>query len=123
MMAVELQSEVGEEFEFNNRGWHYLNQFAEVLGFCWPHDSDGAEKRSLSKSEASELADAIERGVGSGSPSEIAVRVSALLTQRLVVPSKSPLFANDPIKIEARTIDYWKQFVRFARRGGFSVEY
>ena|SRR2546423_6388659 len=122
-MGFDLMSESGEEFQFNNSGWRYLMEFAEAHGFRWPVESSGEEKDALSADESSALADAIERGIGDGSSFEIAARVSDELTKRLVTPTDSPLFRNDPLKFDARTIDYWNEFVRFARRGGFSMTF
>ena|SRR5437879_1408238 len=120
-MSVDLQSTSGEEFDINNSGWRYLLTFAKANGFSWPLADDGEEKEDLTEDQAKALADAIERGMGSGSPSEIADRVSAELTRLLVTPSKSPMFPDEPLKFSARTMDYWKHFIRFARTGGFSI--
>jgi hypothetical protein len=122
-MGFDLRSTSGEEFWFNNSGWRYLMTFAEAHGFEWPRDSRGEEKDALTADDAAALADAIERGIGQESLSELAKRVSTELTSLLVTPSESPLFSNEPLAFRPDVIDSWRQFIHFARKGGFSIEF
>src|SRR5688500_18368365 len=117
-MSVDLLNDAGEEMTFSNSGWRYLLEFAAAHGFRWPTDQDGDDADSLSDAQSGDLADAIERGVGVGSPDEIAARVSRELTEFLVIPSNSPNFRGDPIPMTARSIEYWNEFAAFARRSG-----
>jgi hypothetical protein len=122
-VGFDLQSETGEQFWFNNRGWRYVLTFAEAHGFRWPLEPDGEEKETLDAPQAAALADAIERGLGSDGSAAAADRVSAELTALLVTPSDSPVFSDAPLRFEAKTIDYWRQFIAFARLGGFEIDY
>jgi hypothetical protein len=122
-MGVDLRNATGEEFYINNSGWRYLIEFAQAHGFRWPTAQDGDEDEALTAAEASELANAIDRGIGDGPPDDVARRVAEELTKLLVTPSKSPIFPQNPIAISAKTIDYWREFTRFARRGGFSIQF
>jgi hypothetical protein len=122
-MSFDLQSESGEEFSFSNSGWTYLLEFAAMNGFGWPVEANGDDKESLSAGEAAAMADAVISGIGAALPTDVAERVSEQLTQRLVTPSKSALFREDPLRIDAKTIEYWKSFAAFARRGGFTASF
>jgi hypothetical protein len=121
-MGVDLISESGAEFRFTGSGWGYVIAFAEAHGFTWPTDDAGEDEVTLEAREAGALADAIERGIGAGTADEVARRVSRELTELLVTTSKSSMFPDAPIVLQARTIEYWREFVRFARSGGFSLD-
>jgi hypothetical protein len=120
-MGVDLINDAGEEFQFRNAGWKFLLEFAESAGFIWPCNETGEALDRLSADQAALLADAIEKGVGTRSDAEAAKHASEVLTDRLVIPSKSPLFRNDPIVIDEKGIRYWRDFARFARLGGFNL--
>ena len=122
-MGVELSSESGEQFQSNSSGWRYLTEFAGAHGFRWPATESGEEIDALDAHQAAALANAVEQGIGRGTSAESAVRVSEELTNLLVPPTDSPMFKNDPLKFEERTIDYWKEFIRFARCGGFTLSF
>ena len=122
-MGVDLRSTSGDEFQFSNSGWRYLIAFAETHGFQWPIEVDGEDKDALDADEAAALARAIERGMGSGSSSEMAQRISTELTKLLVTPSSSELFSNEQLIFRPETVDHWIRFVSFARSGGFSMEF
>jgi len=121
-MGVDLRNELGEKFFINNTGWRYLLEFARARGFAWPMDQAGDEAEALTSTQSAALASAIEVGIGDGRAEEVAIRVSEELTRRLVTPSTSPIFRQEPIALPAKTIDYWREFARFARRGGFAIE-
>jgi hypothetical protein len=120
-MGFDLTSESGEKFQFSNSGWRHMMEFAKSHGFVWPAAEGEEDKGELTATEAAALASAIEQGIGDAPASEIAPVVSEHLTKLLVTPSRSDRFPIDPIRIKPRTIDYWRQFIRFARLGGFSV--
>lgn len=119
-MSVELINDAGESFNFSNRGWFLVVEFSNAYG--WSRVVDDEDAR-LNADQASEMANAIEIGIGEGSSDETSVRVAREMTDRLVVPSQSAMFSNEPIVINASTILYWKQFISFARRGGFSIDF
>jgi hypothetical protein len=98
-------------------------EFAAIHGFRWPTDNKGEDVARLTMAQSNGLADAIERGIKNRGSIEAAGLVSQALTQRLVTPSESALFPSDPRSVTATTIDYWKEFARFARVGGFSIEF
>jgi hypothetical protein len=77
----------------------------------------------LTAAQAGEPANAIERGIGTGTSEEVAPVVSEKLTKLLVLPSTSALFRCDPITIPAKTIDDWRGLMSYARRGGFSIHF
>jgi hypothetical protein len=117
-MSVDLASDAGGEMDFPNAAWRRLLTLAEAHGFQPEAPSgDGA----YSAEDARALADALQRAMGTGNDDEVAGRVSRELTRLLVTPSDSPMFPDDPVPFEARAVSYWKQFIAFARRGGFSV--
>jgi hypothetical protein len=118
-MSVELINDAGESFGFSNRGWFYVVEFAKAHG--WTRLVDDKDF-GLSATQASDMANAIDIGIGEGSPDAIAVRVARELTDRLVLPSQSAMFSDEAIVLNAGTILYWKQFVSFARKGGFSID-
>ena len=122
-MSVELTNDQGAEFQFSNHAWFLLMNYAAAQGFRWPLDDNGDDNEELTDHESAALADAIERGVGNAPASDVAERISRELTERLVTPSTSPMFRNEPIEVQARTVEYWKQFISFARQGGFSAAY
>jgi hypothetical protein len=122
-MGFDLCNDAGEEFQFNNAGWRCVMEFAASAGFVWPGDDDQQDMTRLTAEQALALADAIDRGIGMRASIDAAKHASELLTRRLVVPSKSPLFRNDPIVIQEKTINYWREFANFARAGGFSVDF
>jgi hypothetical protein len=62
-MSFDLVSECGEQLDFNNSGWRYLLEFAELHGFTWPVDDAGEDRDSLTSDQAKALADAVERGI------------------------------------------------------------
>ena len=118
-MSVDLTNDSGETFDFSNAGWRHLIVFAEASGW---HDESHEDDRA-SAEVAAALADAIERGMGPGSDAEVAERVGNVLTEQLVIPSGSDQFPSTPIVVAEKTIAYWREFMRFARRGGFRVDY
>ena len=122
-MSFDLVSDSGQEMTVSNSGWRYLMEFATAHGFAWPKREDGEDADALNGEQARELADAIEKGMGPGTTSEIATRVSEQLTKLLVIPSNSESFRDDPIPMTARSIEYWREFTAFARAGGFSVDF
>jgi hypothetical protein len=122
-MSVELFRHDGATFDFSNRGWFLILNFAVAKGFRWPMAGEGEEKDFVTDEEATALADAVERGIGDGTDAQVAECVSQELTQLLVTATASPMFSGEPIKVDARTIECWKQFIQFARSGGFSIDY
>jgi len=122
-MGFDPRSTSGEEFQFNNLGWRNLITFAEAHGFRWPINAEGDEHEVLDATEAAAIAAAIELGLGHGSDVDTAAKVSEELTKLLVTPSVSPLFPTNPIRFDARGVEHWRQFVRFARGGGFSIQF
>lgn len=92
-------------------------------GYRRPTQADGEGVDALSDTQAMELADAIDGALGAGADAEIAVRVAAESTERLVTRPASPMFPDDPIRVEERTIGYWRKFSGYARRGGFTVTF
>jgi hypothetical protein len=120
-MGFDLRSDSGDEFWINNTGWRYLLTFAAAHGFCWPLKDDGDEYESLTADEAGLLANAVEHGMGEEPSLALAAKVSAVLTRLLVTPSDSTLFRDDPIELKPSSIEHWRDFVRFARKGGFSL--
>jgi hypothetical protein len=116
-MSVDIISNSGETIGFSNAGWRYMTGFAESHGWR-PADPDA---EVLSADEMSALADAIERGLSNKSAADI----GAELTQIFVTPPapSSSLFRSDPIRVEERTLTYWRNFAQFARSGGASVDY
>jgi hypothetical protein len=123
-MGVDLKSESGDEFQFNNSGWRRIIALAEGNGF---DDSNCSEPEEgvcvVPAASAIALADAIEKSLTGGDDAEIARRVSHRLTELLVEPSSSPMFPDDPIQFNERGVKYWREFVRFARRGGFTAHF
>ena len=117
-MSVDLLSEAGGEMDFSNAAWRRLLALAEAHGFRAP---DPGEDDGYSAADARRLADALERAMGEGTDEAVAERVSRELTRLLVVPSASEMFPSHPVPFESRAVPYWKAFVTFARRGGFSV--
>ena len=122
-MGFDLLSETGEELDFSNSAWRYLVEFAAMNGFAWPVDGNGDDKEALTSAEATEMANAITHGLGDGPAEAMARRASQELSHRLVQPTDSAMFRNDPIQLNEKTIEYWKRFVAFARRGGFSISF
>lgn len=122
-MSVDLSFESGRTMTFSNRSWRNVIELAEAKGFRWPLESNGEEKEILSAAEAAALADAIERVLGFGAADEVAIRVSQELARLLIVPSSSPMFSNDPIKVSADSIEQWRGFAERARLGGFSLSF
>ena len=104
--------------DFPNAAWRRLLSLAEAHGFRpeQPGDED-----HYSASDARQLADALETAMGSGSDETVAKRVSQELTRLLMTPSQSAMFPSDPIRFETRAVAYWKRFIDFAKRGGFSI--
>jgi hypothetical protein len=117
-VSVDLTSEAGGEMDFPNSAWRRLLTLAEAHGFC-PARAD--DEDSYSADEARALADALERAMGAGEDEQVARRVSQELTRLLVTPSDSPMFPAEPVPFEPRAVTYWKRFIAFARRGGFTV--
>jgi hypothetical protein len=121
-MSVDLLSDAGGEMDFTNAAWRRLLTLAEAHGFQpQPPGAPDEDAEYYSADEARGLADALERALGPGEDAEVARRVSEELTRLLVTPSASSMFPNDPVRFEPRAVPYWKQFIAFARRGGFSV--
>ena len=114
-MGVEFFSESGKQFRFTNAAWRYASNFAEANGWK-PSDPDA---EGFTAEESSALADAIERGIAGKSPQEI----SEFLTRLLVLPSNSPMFPDDPIHVDDKTLKYWREFIEFARAGAMRLEY
>jgi hypothetical protein len=120
-MSVDLRNKAGAEMCFNNTGWRYLLQFAEVHGFNWPTDASGEDASELTDTQAQAFAGAIHRGLGSGSIAEMAARASAALTDKWVLNSMSSMFRDEPIRLDSRTIEHWLAFVTFSSKSGFAV--
>lgn len=94
---------------------------ARAHGFAWPVDDTGRGVKALSDRDARELAEALTRGLVEGVDDVVAARASKLLTEQLVVTPGTPMFPDTPIQISVRTIAYWREFVVYARCGGFDV--
>jgi hypothetical protein len=122
-MGFDLRSVSGEQFWMNNTGWRYLLTLAEAHGFRWPANADDEENQALTADEAVLLANVIERQLGDEGSAALTSKISQELTKLLVIPSSSPQFRNDPIQITAQSVDHWREFVQFARKGGFSLSY
>lgn len=122
-MSVDFTSESGDEFFLSNAGWRYLVEVAKVGGFQWPRDASGDEVDRLTASQAVSLADAIDAIIGTGDATDVATRVSAELHRRLVDPHPSPMFDDRPLQFGAKMIESWREFVAFARRAGFEMNF
>ena len=121
-MGVDLIGDNGRAFYFSNAGWRHLRAFAEAGGWKGGRRSaDEEDTEVVSAEEARALADAIEAGMGDGEPPEVARRLSDRLTELLVVPSQSAIFSNEPVRINERGVQHWRDFIRFARATGFSI--
>jgi hypothetical protein len=120
-MGFDFASESGEEFWINTTDWRHLLTFAEAHGFRWPVKEDGEEYQSLTANDAGLLANVIERGLGDESSTALVSKISEELSRLLVTPSDSPLFRGDPIEVTERSLDYWREFASFARKGGFTL--
>jgi hypothetical protein len=121
-VSVDLRSDVGGEMDFPNAAWRRILVLAEANGWASDgHDGADEEVERFSAGNARGLADALERAMGGGDDNEVARRLSDELTRLLVTPSPSSMFSNEPVRFEPRVVAYWKEFIAFARRGGFSV--
>lgn len=120
-MGVDLLNRQGAEFSFSNSGWRVVREYARAHGFIWPVDDSERGAAALSDVQAHELAEALARGLGEGADDVAAATASRLLTDRLVVTPGTPMFPATPIQISVRTIAYWREFVAYARCGGFDV--
>jgi hypothetical protein len=123
-MSVDLKSETGEQFEFRNYAWHCLSTLAEANGFddAWCIEPEEGVC-IMPAAAAARLADAVQKSLIGGDDAEIAKKVSTRLTELLVEPASSPLFRNDPIEFTERGVAYWRDFIRFARLGGFTIRF
>ena len=121
-MSVDLTNHAGEPFGFSNTAWFRILTLAQAHGWS-PHDDDTGEDgpEQFSTEQAGALADALDRAIGPRNDADAARWVSHELTRLLVTPSSSPLFSDEPISFEARAVRHWREFIAFARRGGFSV--
>jgi len=121
-MSVDLKSESGDEFGFSNAGWRAIAEMADSYGF---DDSQCTEPEEgvivVPAQSALNFAGIIEKALAGTNDTEIAAAISRRLTELLVQPSDSPLFPNDPVRFTEKGVSYWRDFVRFARRGGFTV--
>ena len=121
-MSVDLLSDLGGEMDFPNAAWRRILVLAEANGWASDGDDDPDEEvERFSAGSARGLADALERAMGLGDDDEIARRLTGELTRLLVTPSRSSMFSNEPVRFEPHAVPYWKEFIAFARRGGFSV--
>jgi hypothetical protein len=118
-MGVDLTSDSGAEFQFPNAAWFRLLSLAHAHG--WDPEGELEDLDRYSADQAAQLAESLEKALGSGSDAEVAQRLSQQLTELLVTPSSSSMFPGHPITFEVRAVPYWREFIAFARRGGFSV--
>ena len=122
-MSFDLLNDAGEGMSFSNTGWRHLLEFARAHGFRWPKQQNGEDADSLTSAASREMAGAIEGGMGVGSAAEVAARVSDELTKLLVIRSTSAHFRQEPITLTPQSIEHWREFAAYARRGGFSISF